>query len=339
MKKINCAVIGMGVGERHARFYKKFPNTQLLKIYEKNKTKIKKLRKKFPKVEFVKNENEIIQDRKINLVSIASYDNYHAEQIIKCLKYKKNIFVEKPLCLNLQELKKIYRYYKKSKSKISCNLVLRGSTQFKKIKFFAQNNKFGKIYYIEADYNYGRAHKILYGWRSKIPFYSVTCGGGVHMIDQINCILNEYPYEIKSDANKIVSKNSLFKYKDLTVAILKYKSGILSKVSSNFGCKVPHHHQFRVFKTKSSIFFGLNGIEFFKSDKKNSKPINMKNKFTEEQKNIVLKDFVKNLIERKKSKLLDFESIKNCTLICLAIEKSFRTNKNVKINYKRLQLT
>ena len=23
MKKINCAVIGMGVGERHAKFYKK----------------------------------------------------------------------------------------------------------------------------------------------------------------------------------------------------------------------------------------------------------------------------------------------------------------------------
>ena len=86
MKKINCAVIGMGVGERHAKFYKKSGYTNLLKIYEKDKFKITKLKKKFPNVEFVKNENEIIKDKKINLVSIASYDNYHASQIIKCLK-------------------------------------------------------------------------------------------------------------------------------------------------------------------------------------------------------------------------------------------------------------
>ena len=127
MKKINCAVIGMGVGERHANFYNNFKKTNLLKIFEINKNKVKKLKKKFPNTQFVSNENEIFRDKNIKLVSIASYDNFHFKQIIKCLENNKDIFIEKPICLNLKELKKINKCYINSKSNISCNLILRTS--------------------------------------------------------------------------------------------------------------------------------------------------------------------------------------------------------------------
>ena len=40
MKKINCAVIGMGVGEIHANFYKDSKFTNLIKIFEIDKKKI-----------------------------------------------------------------------------------------------------------------------------------------------------------------------------------------------------------------------------------------------------------------------------------------------------------
>ena len=54
MKMINCAVIGMGVGERHANFYQKFKKTKLLKIYEINKIKVKKLKKKISRSKICK---------------------------------------------------------------------------------------------------------------------------------------------------------------------------------------------------------------------------------------------------------------------------------------------
>ena len=41
MKKINCAVIGMGVGERHANFYNNYKKTNLLKILKLIKIKLK----------------------------------------------------------------------------------------------------------------------------------------------------------------------------------------------------------------------------------------------------------------------------------------------------------
>ena len=45
-----------------------------------------KLKKNFPNINFVNSENEIFLNKKINLVSIASYDNYHFKQILLCLR-------------------------------------------------------------------------------------------------------------------------------------------------------------------------------------------------------------------------------------------------------------
>lgn len=338
MKKINCAVIGMGVGERHANFYNRFHQTNLIKIFEIDKKKIKKLKKKFPKVNFVSNENSIFEDKNIDLVSIASYDNFHFDQIIKCLKNRKNIFVEKPICLNLSQLKKIYKIYKKSKVRISCNLILREAPQFKKIIQMHKKKTFGDIFYIEGNYNYGRIKKIKDGWRGKIPFYSVTYGGGVHMIDLVTWILKELPFQIKAEANKILTKNSSFKYNDFSVALLKFKSGKIAKITSNFGCMIPHHHSLNIFGSKGTLMNSLNGANFYKSRDKKSKPKKFKKSFKKNEKNNLLKNFVLCLLKKERENPIKFREIINTMLICFAIEKSFNTNKNIKLDYKNFKL-
>ena len=40
----------------------------------------------FLKTKFVKNVNEIFKNKKINLVSIASFDNYHFDHLYKAIK-------------------------------------------------------------------------------------------------------------------------------------------------------------------------------------------------------------------------------------------------------------
>ena len=126
--------------------------------------KIKKnkyFKKKFPKKQITNNENHIFKNKNINLVSIASYDNDHFRQIIKSINTRKHIIVEKPMCLNLEQLKKIFHMIKKnSKIKMISNLVLRTNSLFKTFK-----NKINKkdVYYIEADYIWGRQEKLLGG--------------------------------------------------------------------------------------------------------------------------------------------------------------------------------
>ena len=60
------------------------------------------------------NFSEILNNKVINTVIIATNHNEHASEVVESLHNKKNIFVEKPLCLNKNELSLIEEAYKKS---------------------------------------------------------------------------------------------------------------------------------------------------------------------------------------------------------------------------------
>ena len=51
--------------------------------------------------------DEILNDEKINTVAVVTRHNQHADQVIKLLNADKNIFVEKPLAINLEDLNSI----------------------------------------------------------------------------------------------------------------------------------------------------------------------------------------------------------------------------------------
>jgi predicted dehydrogenase len=52
-------------------------------------------------------DDEIINDKNINTVAILTRHDSHADLIIKALKAGKNVFVEKPLALNIEQLNKV----------------------------------------------------------------------------------------------------------------------------------------------------------------------------------------------------------------------------------------
>lgn len=61
-------------------------------------------------------ENEILQNDAVNTIFIATRHNTHAEYVLKALGHGKKVFVEKPLCLNTDELKAITDTYYSERS-------------------------------------------------------------------------------------------------------------------------------------------------------------------------------------------------------------------------------
>ena len=109
MKKINAAIIGMGVGQKHLEAIDKYKKSTVKIICERNKKKIIQLKKKYPNKKIITDAKTIFSDKSINLVSIASYDDTHYKYLLKSIKTNKNVIVEKPLCLTLSQLKNIYK--------------------------------------------------------------------------------------------------------------------------------------------------------------------------------------------------------------------------------------
>jgi len=70
--------------------------------------------------------DEIVTDSKINTVFIATRHNLHAEYVLKSLQNEKHIFVEKPLCMSLDELNQINDEYQKK----NCHLMVGFNRRF-----------------------------------------------------------------------------------------------------------------------------------------------------------------------------------------------------------------
>ena len=301
MKKINVGVIGLGVGRFHAINVLNNPNCNLELICDLSSKRMLKLPKELEKKSFTKNADDILLNKKIDLVCIASFDNYHFEHIIKALDNDKHVFVEKPICLNKKELDQIKKKLnQKKKLKFSSNLVLRNHPYVKKIDQLIKKKKLGKVYYVEAEYNYGRVEKIINGWRGQIKNYSIILGGGIHIIDIIEKIFNNN-YKISNIvANKIVTNKSTFKNYDFATATFKYNSGLIVKLNFNFGCVLPHSHVFRVYGTNGTYKFDTFEEVFISKKKLKIKEYKKKVNLNHDYKKEILKSFIDHIKFNKK---------------------------------------
>jgi predicted dehydrogenase len=103
-----------------------------------------------------------LQDEDTDLVCIASYDQFHFEQVIMALNNGKHVYVEKPICLSKIEAKKIHKKLSEQPNlRLSSNMVLRTCPLFNKVKESINSNMMGKLYYLEADYLWGRKKSLF----------------------------------------------------------------------------------------------------------------------------------------------------------------------------------
>ena len=332
-KKFNVGIIGLGVGNQHFLAYQKHPDCIVKSVCDFDKNIQAEFAKGHSNIYFAKDSNEILYDPSIDIVTIASWDNYHYEQIIKGIKNNKHLFVEKPLCIYEKEAKHINDLLNKNNSiKISSNLILRKSPRFREMKRIIDDKLLGDIFAIEGDYNYGRSWKISEGWRGKVEGYSGVYGGGVHIIDLFSWLVGEKIEEVFSYGNNISLSKSGYKKNDYIVSILKFKNGMNGKFSVNLGCVYPHFHRLSVYGTKGTL---ENDHRFAKHFTKPDPHLDyevLNSDYPGVDKGDLIDNFIfsiQNDIEPHVGKKEIFDTMS----ACFAIEKSLSTGTPEKVNY------
>jgi len=98
------------------------------------------LAKKF-KIEFaVSGFENILNDTEVNSIFIMTPHHLHAEQCVSALKAGKHVFVEKPLAINTEQLKKVISEYEKSDGSITVGFNRRFSPYSLKAKELIKNS-------------------------------------------------------------------------------------------------------------------------------------------------------------------------------------------------------
>lgn len=333
MKPLRAGIIGLGVGEKHIKGYQSHPGCEVVALCDFSDEKLAMARAKYPGIKLTSQADELLQDPEIDVVSIASYDNYHYEQILQAIGNNKHFFVEKPLCLYENEAIHIRTLLQeKPELKMSSNLVLRMSPRFRLLKQMIADGDMGELFYIEGDYNYGRFHKITDGWRGKIDFYSVVYGGGVHIVDLLLWLTGDRVVEVAAYGNNLASRGTSFRYNDMVVSILKFQTGMTGKVAVNFGCMFPHFHALNVYGTKATFVNSLKHGTLFESRDSAQAGRKITAAYPGTQKGDLIYSFVDSILNDSQPEVT-LEDVFKTMSVCFAIEKATHQSGSVMVKY------
>ena len=254
---LKFGVIGLGIGERHVDALVNHPRASVEVVCDIDRNKAATIASKYGIVAFCEDWKELISDFCIDAVIVASYDHFHAEQLMAFIRRGIHIFVEKPLCTTMDELNAIEEEYihaiKQKEILVSTNFILRREKRFLHLKNEIEAGKLGEIYSIEASYDYGRVHKIFEGWRGTSPNYSVMNGGGIHMLDLCQWLVGGEYTPMFSLHNKVVTRDVPFPAPDFTTALGRIGESVVLKLTANFGSQTPHYHQLKIYGTKGTF--------------------------------------------------------------------------------------
>jgi len=331
---LNAGVIGMGVGEKHVLAYQNHDNINLKTICDFDEEIKTELNTKFPDVLIASEDQSILNDKDIAIVSVASYDNYHSSQIIQALENGKHVIAEKPLCLSLDEMLMIYEVQKQNKNlKLTSNLVLRSNSRFKKFKKDISAGKFGDVFYLEGDYYWGRKQK-LFGWRVEMNFYSIILGAAIHMIDLIMWLMDAKPVTVQAMGNDIASKNTNLKFNSFAVILLQFENGVIAKLTGNSGCVHPHYHGLKIFGTDLTAIQNRNGSIYLNSSEPGSESVPIVEPYPEkESRQKIIHSFVDHILDSSKLPIVSQQDVYDVMSVCFAAEEAIKTSKCINIDY------
>lgn len=115
-------------------------------------TTSKRVAEKFHFAQCTSSENDIINNKDINTLFIATRHNTHAKYVIDGLKAGKNVYVEKPLCLKMDELVEIQQLCEEKRCGVMIGFNRRFSPLTPIVKREMGNGKMSMIYRINAGY-------------------------------------------------------------------------------------------------------------------------------------------------------------------------------------------
>ncbi len=331
--QLRAGVIGLGVGEAHIAGYEADPRCRVTHICDINADHLAAVAARQPGRTATTNPDEILENPDIDIVSIASYDDAHAAQVVKAIEAGKHIFVEKPLCFHDEEFAAISAALtRRPDIRISSNLILRKYPRFARLKTLVDAGTLGDIYYLEGDYNYGRMEKILGGWRGTLPFYSVTHGGGIHMIDLLLWLTGRRPVEAMAMGTAKASRDTDFRFNDTVTALLRFPDETVAKVSANFPCVYPHFHDVVVFGTDATWRNAPDMARLYRSRDPEAAPEELDDPYPGSFKGDLIPSFVASLLDGRDAEVPGGDVL-DAMAVSLAIERAAVTGQPQSIAY------
>ncbi len=321
VSKINIGFIGAG-SYAQGNLLPNIPknNDMVCKgVLTNNGTTSKRVAERFGFEFCTSNEKDILENPVINTLFIATRHDSHAQYVLKGLEAGKHIFVEKPLCLTIDELEQIKNEQQatSNKQQVMVGFNRRFSSLSTQLKKQMGNGPMSLIYRVNAGHIPGDT------W-----IQDMEIGGGriigeaCHFIDYLTWINGSLPVSVYASALPVAGG-----FNDTVNININFANGSTGMVAyyANGPKSMPKEY-IEVFHNGSSgVINNFKELRMFGKTKQKKKLLNL----DKGQKQMV-EQFLQSLLTGKP--LISFEEIVAVTKATFAVLESIKTGQVVKID-------
>jgi len=231
MARKRFALIGAGLfGEMHARAYASHPEAELAVICDLNGDRAKQVAERYGAARCTDDWREVVQDRSIEAVSVATPDFAHAEIAVALARAGKHLLVEKPLATTVAECEQMVEAARQAGVKLMVDYHNRWNPVFHEAQRRARSGELGSpryIYYRVSNTTY--VPLTMLSWASKS---SVLWFLGSHATDMTCWLLGEWPSRVYSVSRREVLRSMGVDTPDFFASTLEFPSGAVAVIEN-----------------------------------------------------------------------------------------------------------
>jgi scyllo-inositol 2-dehydrogenase (NADP+) len=269
--KYNLAIVGYGgMGTQHGKLLKTVERINVIGVFDIDET-----RKKAAQTDGFKaydSFDEVLGDKQVDIILIATPNHLHKDIAIKALKAGKNVICEKPVTLNSRQLEEIIKAADECGKLFVVHQNRRWDEDYLVMKKIYDEKLIGEVYNIETRVMGSRG--IPGDWRHQKEFGGgMLLDWGIHLLDRLLVMIDEKVKTVYCNLSYVLGNDVDDGFK----LFLKFESGktAMVEVQTNNMVTLPKWYMCGEFGTAVIDDWEMNGkyVTLKTFDDKDAKPI------------------------------------------------------------------
>jgi predicted dehydrogenase len=214
----NLAVIGCGYwGVNYVRLLHELPQARLVSVCDASPQRIAMLRERFPLLSVTDSIDDVLQNRWIDAVVIATPASTHHDIVRRALEAGKHVMVEKPLTTTVEDAEDLATTACKCNRLLMVGLTFLYNTGIAKVKEIICDPGFGDIYYLHCTRtNLGPVR----------PDVSAIWDLASHDLAICDFLLDRRPAWVQANASTVLNH----KLEDIAFLTLSYPGNVIANI-------------------------------------------------------------------------------------------------------------
>nr|WP_206427372.1 inositol 2-dehydrogenase [Clostridium rectalis] len=251
-KKIKIGVVGMGrIGKLHTEnIIRNFKNVEVKAVSDVCIENAKEWANNLGINNVYEDYQKILNDKEIDSVLICSSTNTHTQLIIESARAKKNIFCEKPIGYDIEEITKALKVVKETGVKLQIGFNRRFDHNFSKVRNIIEEGAVGQPHIIKVTSRDPEEPPIEYIKVSGGMLFDMT----IHDFDMVRYLSGSDVEEVYTTGAVLVNED-IGKVGDIDTAIvtLKLKDGSIAVIDNSRKAVYGYDQRVEVFGSEGSV--------------------------------------------------------------------------------------